>query len=115
MTSRQDELHEDMRFRVLRLLENEPELSQRELSRRLGVSLGGVNYCLHALVEKGLIKLSNFRSADDKRRYAYVLTRAGFAEKATLAGRFLSRKMREYEALRDEIAQLRDEIGPSPK
>ncbi|MEY4721027.1 MAG: hypothetical protein RIQ46_752 [Pseudomonadota bacterium] len=101
-----------MRFRVLRLLENEPELSQRELSRRLGVSLGGINYCLHALIETGLVKLSNFRSSEDKRRYAYVLTRAGFAEKAALAGRFLARKLREYEALQQEIAQLRDEIGP---
>ena len=99
-------LDDDTRFRLLRLLEDEPELSQREISERLGVSLGGVNYVLRALVEKGLLKVRNFRASDNKLRYAYVLTPRGIDAKARLTAGFLRRKMAEYEALRAEIEAL---------
>lgn len=101
-----------MHFRILRLLQANPELSQRELSDALGVSLGGVNYCLKALLDKGLVKLGNFSAAPDKRRYAYVLTREGLVEKARLTRRFLKRKMAEYEALKAEIETVRAELDP---
>ena len=97
---------DDVRFRVLRVLQDEPGLSQREMSARLGVSLGAVNYCLRALTEKGQVKVRNFRSSDNKLRYAYILTPGGIAEKARLTGAFLARKIAEYEALRAEIEAL---------
>ncbi len=96
-----------VRFRVLRVLQDEPELSQREISVRLGVSLGAVNYCLRALIKKGQVKVCNFRSSDNKLRYAYILTPGGIAEKARLTGAFLARKIAEYEVLRAEIEALR--------
>ena len=97
---------DDVRFRVLRVLQDEPDLSQREIAVRLGVSLGAVNYCLRALTEKGQVKVRNFRSSDNKLRYAYILTPNGIAEKARLTGAFLARKVAEYEALRAEIEAL---------
>ena len=102
---------DDVRFRVLRVLQEEPDLSQREISVRLGVSLGAVNYCLRALTERGQVKVRNFRSSDNKLRYAYILTPGGIAEKARLTGAFLARKIAEYEALRAEIEAL---SGDSP-
>lgn len=113
--SRRPDLQEDVRFRVLRLLEETPEMSQRELARAVGISLGAMHYCLNALVEKGFIKLGNFTAARDKRRYAYVLTPHGMAEKAALTGRFLRRKLAEYEALKAEIEALRLETGKPGK
>ena len=111
MTGRQSQLQEDTRFRVLRLLEENPEMSQRELADAVGISTGSVNYLLSALVERGLVKLGNFTASDDKRRYAYVLTPKGLAEKAAITGRFLARKLEEYEALKREIADLEGELG----
>jgi EPS-associated MarR family transcriptional regulator len=104
-------IDEDAHFRIMRLLETHPEMSQREMARALGISLGGVNYCLGALVEKGLVKIENFRAAEHKLRYAYVLTPQGFAEKARLTRGFLRRKMREYEALRAEIESIEAELA----
>lgn len=109
MTSRQSQLQEDTAFRVLRILEAEPDISQRALADRLGVSLGGLNYCLKALVDKGFVKLENFSNSRHKFGYVYLLTPAGLAEKAALTGRFLKRKMREYERLKAEIEDLRRE------
>lgn len=97
---------DDVRFRVLRVLESSPDLSQRQIARELGVSVGSVNYCLSALLEKGQIKVRNFRSSDNKLRYAYILTPRGVAEKTRLTGAFLKRKMAEYEALKAEIEAL---------
>ena len=97
-------------FRLLRLLEAKPDLSQRDLSRELGTSLGKVNYCLNALVDKGLIKVRNFRNNDNKLSYAYLLTPRGIKSKATITAQFLQRKMAEYEALKTEIAQLQREV-----
>ena len=111
----QARLDEDTRFRLLRLLEDRPELSQRQIAAELGLSLGGVNYCLKALVEKGLVKVRNFQASERKLRYAYVLTPAGLTEKAGLTSRFLMRKMAEYEALRTEIETLKGEIERTQK
>ena len=109
MTSRRTKLQEDTHFRVLRLLQENPEISQRELAEAVGVSAGGIHYVLNALIDKGLGKLGNFSAAEDKRRYAYVLTPKGIARKATLTGAFLVRKIAEYEALREEIETLKAE------
>ena len=111
MPTRRDTLQEDVRFRILRLLEQNPEMSQRALAREVGISVGGTHYVMTALVEKGFVKLGNFSASSDKRRYAYILTAKGLAEKAAITRRFLARKLEEYEMLRDEIATLRDEIG----
>ena len=106
MTSKRTKLQEDTHFRVLRLLQENPEMSQRELAAAVGVSVGGMHYVLNALIEKGLVKLGNFTTAEDKRRYAYVLTPKGIARKAALTRSFLVRKMEEYEALKEEIEAL---------
>lgn len=110
MVSQRDQHREEVRFRVLRLLEKNPQMSQRELAAAVGVSAGGMHYVLSALVEKGLVKLGNFSASHDKRRYAYLLTPKGLAEKATLTRAFLARKRAEYDALQAEIAALAEEI-----
>jgi EPS-associated MarR family transcriptional regulator len=104
-------LTDEYRSKILRLLEEHPEISQRELARELGVSLGKVNYCLQALMEKGLVKAANFKNSNNKKAYMYFLTRRGIAEKARATTRFLDRKMTEYEALRREIESLRREMS----
>ena len=109
MTSKRTKLQEDTHFRVLRLLQENPEMSQRELAEAVGISVGGIHYVLNALIDKGLVKLGNFTAAEDKRRYAYVLTQKGITEKVALTRRFLARKMEEYEALKAEINALRCE------
>lgn len=106
MTTQRDKLREDVQFRILRLLQDNPELSQRELAKSVGVSTGGIHYVLNALLDKGLLKLGNFTAAEDKRRYAYVLTPKGIAKRADLTKRFLSRKMAEYELLKAEIDEV---------
>ena len=106
MTSKRTKLQEDTHFRVLRLLQENPEMSQRELAAAVGVSVGGMHYALNALIKKGLVKLENFTAAEDKRRYAYFLTRKGMAEKALMTRKFLARKIDEYEALKLEIDTL---------
>ena len=111
MPSSRDTLREDVRFRILRLLDDNPQLSQRALSQELGVSLGAVNYCLKALIDKGQVKVRNFHASDRKLRYAYILTPQGAAEKAALTGRFLKRKLREYQALKTEIEGLEEEMS----
>lgn len=109
--SRQSKIQEDTYFRIMRLLEENPELSQRDLADKLGMSLGGLNYCLKALIDKGFVKLDNFQSSKHKLKYAYVLTPTGIAQKVAMTGRFLKRKMQEYEALKEEIEVLRAEIN----
>ena len=101
---------EDMRFRVLRLLEDNPELSQRQIADALGVSLGGVNYCIRALTDRGMVKVKNFKNSTNKTAYSYFLTPKGLSEKAALTTRFLKRKMREYEVLKAEIESLKTEL-----
>jgi MarR family transcriptional regulator, temperature-dependent positive regulator of motility len=104
---------EEAHYRLLALLQNEPELSQREMAERLGVSLGKVNYCMRALIEKGWLKAENFRRSSNKRAYLYKLTPSGLKEKAALTLRFLRRKEEEHDALVQEIARLKEELGAS--
>jgi EPS-associated MarR family transcriptional regulator len=104
---------DELRLRVLRALESNPEKSQREIARELGVSLGGVNYAMKALVERGLVKVKNFGRSDNKLGYVYVLTPQGIRQKSELAASFLSRKLEEYEMLRLEIEALRVEAVDS--
>lgn len=111
MSFRKNYLQEDTRFRVLRLLEANPDISQRELADAVGISVGGAHYVLKALIEKGLVKLGNFGGSQDKRRYAYILTPRGAAEKASITARFLNRKLKEHEALTREIADLKAELS----
>ncbi|HKQ13589.1 MAG TPA: MarR family EPS-associated transcriptional regulator [Steroidobacteraceae bacterium] len=99
----------DDQYKLMRLLDSNPELSQRDLARHLGISLGKVNYCLQALIRKGWIKASNFTNSQNKAAYMYLLTPRGIEEKASLTVRFLQAKVREYEALRLEIEQIREE------
>lgn len=99
-------VYQEAHFRVLRLLELNPQMKQRELAVAAGVSLGKTNYCINALLDKGLIKVQNFKSNKRKLAYAYLLTPAGIAEKAVLTQRFLKRKMEEYEVLKAEIETL---------
>jgi EPS-associated MarR family transcriptional regulator len=103
-------IQEEARFQILRLLHENPELNQRQLGERVGVSLGAVNYCLKSLVELGFVKVGNFVSSHNKLGYAYVLTPSGIAEKVRLTGRFLACKKAEYEALRVEIDALSREV-----
>jgi EPS-associated MarR family transcriptional regulator len=113
MTSRQANLQEDTYFRVMRILQENPDFTQRELAEKLGISLGGVNYCLNALMKKGFLKTKNFAASKNKFGYIYALTASGVAAKAALTHRFLQRKMDEYEALRAEIEALRSEVEES--
>lgn len=104
-------LYEESHLKVLRLLEAHPDLSQRELAERLGVSLGKTNYCVRSLLDKGLLKINNFRNSRNKVAYAYLLTPAGIAAKAELTARFLKLKMYEYEVLKADIELLKKEAS----
>lgn len=114
MSAPVDPVQEEAFYRALRVLAEQPHTSQRELAREMGVSLGKTHYCLKALLDKGLVKALNFRNSRNKLGYVYQITPAGVAAKAQLTGRFLRRKMAEYEALRREIEQLRLESGENP-
>ena len=104
------QVQEDMQFRILWLLQKNPETSQRDLAEAVGASVGRVNYVLNALIDKGLLKIGNFTASSDKRRYAYVLTPKGIAKRAVLARSFLARKIAEYETLSKEIETLSFEL-----
>ena len=106
-------LADEMRYKLMRLLEAKPEMSQREVARELGISLGKANYCLRALVSKGWIKASNFKNSHNKAAYLYLLTPQGIEQKAQLTAEFLAIKLREYERLRIEIEQMRREAKQS--
>ena len=108
-------LTDEYRYRILKLLEADPHASQRRIADELGISLGRVNYCLQALIEKGLVKVNNFRSSTNKRAYLYLLTPRGIEEKASVTARFLRRKLDEYEALKRELEELqRDAARVNP-
>lgn len=104
-------VYQEAHLRVLRLLELNPKMKQREVATAAGLSLGKTNYCINALLEKGLIKLENFKSNRRKLSYAYLLTPAGIAKKTDLTQRFLKRKMQEYEVLQAEIELLKLEAS----
>ena len=115
MTSRQAQIQEDTYFRVMRILQEDPDLTQRELAEKLGVSVVGLNYCLNALMEKGWVKMQNFQNSKNKFKYVYLLTPQGVAEKVALISRFLERKMREYENLKAEIESLHQDVQKAGK
>jgi EPS-associated MarR family transcriptional regulator len=96
-------------YGLLKTLEDNPGLSQRDLAKRLGISLGKVNFCINALVEKGCLKVNNFRNSDNKLAYAYLLTPQGIEQKARMTLEFLQIKVQEYERLRTEIKELKRE------
>lgn len=104
-------LSDEYRYKILKRLEADPEISQRELAGELGISLGRVNYCVQALIEKGLVKAKNFRNSKNKKGYAYLLTPRGIEEKAKITIQFLKIKLAEHEALTKEIKGLREEAG----
>ena len=106
-------LDDEIHYRILKAIEENPAMSQRELAAHLGVSLGKANYCLRALVEKGLVKVGSFTSNPNKHVYAYFLTPSGVKEKAQVTLRFLERKMDEYEQIKQEIARLKAEVKKS--
>lgn len=101
----------ELHYKLLRLLETNPELSQRQIARELGISLGSTNYALKALVARGWVKAQNFRRSDNKKAYLYKLTPHGITEKTRLACHFLQKKCTEHERLMQEIEQLRAEVG----
>jgi EPS-associated MarR family transcriptional regulator len=103
-------LSDENTLQALRVLERNPEMSQRELSKELGVSLGKTHYILNSLIEVGLVKADNFRRSDNKLGYAYLLTPQGIAEKAAVTARFLARKRREYIEIEQQIADLTREV-----
>lgn len=103
-------MNQELEYRALKLLEQQPYLTQRQLSEALGVSLGKTNYLLKSLIDVGWVKLDNFQKSDNKWGYAYLLTPTGLTEKAAITLRFLNRKKQEYNDLQLEIARLQREI-----
>ena len=103
-------MSEELSYKVIKLIEDDAEISQRELSKKLDVSLGRVNYCLRALMDKGWVKAKNFKNSQNKMAYRYLLTPHGMQEKTALTMSFLKRKLVEHEALQREIESLRSEV-----
>ena len=106
-------LDSEIHLKVLRQLEADPDITQRELASKLGVSLGKVNYCLKALIDRGWIKVNNFKNSNNKAAYAYLLTPKGIEEKTRISVRFLRLKIAEYEQLKREISELEAEVNGS--
>jgi EPS-associated MarR family transcriptional regulator len=102
-------LSEENRYKLLKLLDENPEMNQRQIAKSLGLSLGKVNFCLKAVVEKGWVKAGNFSKSPNKKAYVYLLTLRGIEEKTKVTFDFLERKQNEYESLRQEIEELKDE------
>ena len=111
MNSRQANTQDETHFRVMRILQDNSDLTQRELAQKLGISVGGLNYCINALIDKGFVKVSNFQQSKNKFKYVYLLTPQGVAEKVAMTRRFLKRKMDEYDALKGEIRALQKEAA----
>ena len=109
--TKQHKTQQERFFRVMQALHESPDLSQREIATQLGMSLGGLNYCLNALIDKGLVKLDNFSHSKHKLKYAYILTPAGLAQKMAMTSGFLKRKLAEYETLKAEIERLQQEVA----
>ena len=102
-------LTDEYRYKILKILEANPEISQRDLARELGISLGRANFCLKALIEKGLLKVTNFRNSKNKLAYMYLLTPTGIEQKSAMTAQFLKIKMQDYANLEAEIKELRRE------
>ena len=104
-------MNEEITHKLFTLLEHDPNLSQRELAREIGISLGKTNYCLKGLMERGWLKAHNFKNSNNKIAYAYILTPTGISEKAKITARYLKHKIQEYKALKSEIEKLRQEVS----
>jgi EPS-associated MarR family transcriptional regulator len=102
-------MQDEIAYKLLKIIETEPQLSQREIASRMGISLGKANYCLKSMIEKGFIKARNFYNSNHKVAYVYMLTPSGLEEKASVTYRFLKRKMQEYEEIKAEIETLKAE------
>lgn len=104
-------INDELKYHLLKLLENDPNMSQRAISKEMGISLGKVNYCLHALIDKGIIKAKNFYKNKNKTAYTYYLTPKGMEEKGKITYRFLQAKLSEYDKLKAEIEEIRKEAS----
>ncbi|MDZ4154523.1 MarR family EPS-associated transcriptional regulator [Methylicorpusculum sp.] len=104
-------LTDEYRYKILKLVESKPELSQREIAKELGISLGKANFCLKALIDVGMVKATNFRNSKNKLAYMYLLTPSGIEAKANITMRFLKRKVEEHDELLREIAELRKDVA----
>ena len=111
LASRREENQEDVRLRVMRLIDANSEMSSRQIADKVGIANGSAYYVLTALVKKGFVKLENFKNSQRKGRYAYLLTPKGIREKSLLTHRFIGRKRQEFDALRAEIESLEEEAG----
>ena len=108
-------MNSDIHFKLLDILEKNPELSQRLLSRELGISLGSINYCIRALIEKGQVKAQNFKNNSNKIGYVYLLTPQGISEKIKMTKDFLKKRINEYEELQSEIERLKHDMNKANK
>jgi len=106
---------EEIHYHVLKLIEKNPSITQRELASELGVSVGKANYCMKALIDKGWVKASNFKNSNKKLAYFYILTPSGIEQKAKITVNFLKRKMNDYEQLKQEIEMLKNEVNSHEK
>ena len=106
-------ISDEYRYKILKLIEANQEISQRQIAKALGISLGKANYCLKALMEKGLLKAKNFHNSQNKLAYLYVLTPSGIEEKTSVTARFLKAKIKEYKTLEAEIKQIKKEFQSS--
>ena len=111
MASTRQERQEETRFRVMRLLSENPEITTRQIAKEVGISNGAAYYCVTALIEKGLVKIQNFSKSDSKSHYLYQLTPRGVRQKAILTANFLDRKLQEYRDLKEEIERLETDLG----
>ena len=111
MASRRKEHQEDAKFRVLQIISNNPQMTSREIAKKVGISNGSAYYLLTSFINKGLIKLENFKKSDQKTRYSYLLTPKGIRQKSFITSRFLVRKKQEYELLKKEITELERDSG----
>ena len=101
----------EIRYRIFKLLGDDPNLTQRQMAEKMGISLGKFNYCLNELVKKGFVKINRFKSSQNKAAYMYILTPHGLEEKTKITVNFLKRKMSEYEKIKKEIEKLKEEVG----
>ena len=108
-------MNHELRYKILKIFQENPEISQRELAKKLGISLGKANFCVQALIARGLIKAKRFRSSNNKLAYVYLLTPGGIEEKTKVTLRFLRNKIEEYEMMRKEIQELTKEVNSSGK
>lgn len=114
MSSSRAERRAEAKYRVMRLLEDNPHMSTRDIASAVNISNGAAYYLLHALIDKGLVKAKNFSTSDQKAKYMYILTPAGIVEKSKMTRLFLDRKLMEYHALKTEIEQLKAEVEMKP-